>query len=153
MSCPHKNLETEHLKEQPNAEFRKWGRFGPFEVLSGDSKASLIAQLVNNPPVVQETPVLFLGREDPWRRDSLPAPVFLGFPCGSAGNESACNAGDLGSVPGLGRSPGEGKGYALQCSGLEKSMDCTACGVAKCRTRTRLSDLHFQVTVWLEGGA
>ena len=47
----------------------------------------------------------------------------LGFPCGSAGKESACNAGDLGSIPGLGRSPGEGKGCSLQYSGLEKSMD------------------------------
>ena len=45
-----------------------------------------------------------------------------GFPCGSAGKESACNMGDLGSIPGLGRSPGEGKGYPLQYSGLENSM-------------------------------
>ena len=44
---------------------------------------------------------------------------YLGFPCGSAGKESACNAGDLGSVPGLGRSPEEGKGYPqLQYLGL-----------------------------------
>ena len=43
---------------------------------------------------------------------------------GSAGKESACNAGDLGLIPGLGRSPGEGKGYPLQCSGLENSVDC-----------------------------
>ena len=42
----------------------------------------------------------------------------LGFPCGSAGEESACNAGDLGSIPGLERSPGEGKGYPPQYSGL-----------------------------------
>ena len=48
---------------------------------------------------------------------------FLGFPCGSAGKESTCGAGDLGSTPGLGRSPGEGKGYPLQYSGLENSMD------------------------------
>ena len=48
----------------------------------------------------------------------------LGFPGGSAGKESACNAGDLGSIPGLGRSPGEGKGYPLQHSGLENSTDC-----------------------------
>ena len=45
----------------------------------------------------------------------------LGFPCGSAGKEPACNAGDLGSIPGLGRSPKEGKGYPLQYSGLENS--------------------------------
>ena len=57
------------------------------------------------------------------RRDRLPTPVFLGFPFGSAGKESACNVGDLGSIPGLGRSPGEGKGYPLQYSGLENSMD------------------------------
>ena len=47
----------------------------------------------------------------------------LGFPCGSAGKESAYNAGDLGSIPGLGRSPGEGKGYTFQYSGLENFMD------------------------------
>ena len=46
-----------------------------------------------------------------------------GFPCGSAGEESACNAGDLSSIPGLGRCPGEGKGYSLQYSGLENSME------------------------------
>ena len=68
MSCPHKNLETEHLKEQPNAEFWKWGRFGPFEMPSGDNKSSLIAQLVNNLPALQETSVLFLGREDPLKK-------------------------------------------------------------------------------------
>ena len=58
-----------------------------------------------------------------WRRDRLPTPVFLGFPGGSAGKESACDEGDLRSIPGLGRSPGEGKGYPLQDSGLENSMD------------------------------
>ena len=47
----------------------------------------------------------------------------LGFPGGSAGKEPTCNAEDLGSIPGLGRSPGEGKGYPLQHSGLENSMD------------------------------
>ena len=46
----------------------------------------------------------------------------VGFPGGSASKESACHAGNLGSVPGLGRSPGEGNGYPLQCSGLENSM-------------------------------
>ena len=78
-----------------------------------------------------------------WRRDRLPTPVFLGFPCGSAGKESACNVGNLGSIPGLGRSPGEGKGYPLSYSGLENSMDCIVHGVAK--SRTRLSDFHFQL--------
>ena len=55
--------------------------------------------------------------------------IILGFPGGSAGNESACNARDLGSIPGLGRSPGERKGYPLQYSGLENSMDCMVHGV------------------------
>ena len=58
-----------------------------------------------------------------WRRDRLPTPVFLGFPSGSAGKESACNAWGLGSIPVLGRFPGEGKGYPLQYSDLENSMD------------------------------
>ena len=51
-----------------------------------------------------------------WRRDRLPTPAFLGFPCGLAGKESSCNVGDLGSIPGLGRSPGEGIGYPFQYS-------------------------------------
>ena len=65
-----------------------------------------------------------------------------GFPCGSAGKESACNEGDVGSISGLGRSPGEGKGYPLQYSGLENSMDCIVHGVTK--SQTRLSNFHFQ---------
>ena len=68
----------------------------------------------------------------------------MGFPSGSAGKESACNVGDLASIPGLGRSPGEGKGYPLQYSGLENSMDCTAQGVKK--IRTQLTDFHFHFT-------
>ena len=54
-----------------------------------------------------------------------------GFTAGSDGKESACNVGDLGLILGLGRSPGEGKGYPLQYSGLENSMDCIKHGVAK----------------------
>ena len=59
--------------------------------------------------------------------------------CGSAGKESACNAGDLSLIPELGRFPGEGKGYPLQYSGLENPMDCIVHGVAKSWT-----DFHFQ---------
>ena len=55
--------------------------------------------------------------------ERLPTPVLLGFLCGSAGKESACNVGDLGSIPELGRSAGEGIGYPLQYSGLENSME------------------------------
>ena len=61
--------------------------------------------------------------------------------CGSAGKESACSEGDLGSIPGVGRSPGEGKGYPLQYPSLENSMDCIVRGVAK--SQTRLSNFHL----------
>ena len=69
---------------------------------------------------------------------------------GSAGKESACNVGDLGSIPGLGRSPGEGKGYPFQYSGLKNSMDCIVHEVAK--SQTQLSDFHFLSlnTCWAE---
>ena len=60
--------------------------------------------------------------------------MFLGFPYGSDGKESTCNAGDLGSIPGLGRAPEEGKGSPLWYSGLENFMDCIVPGVAKSRT-------------------
>ena len=75
--------------------------------------ASQVAQLVKNPPAMQEPPVQFLGWEDPRRRDRLPTPVFLGFPGGSDGKKSTCNAGVLGLIPGLGRSPGGGHGNPL----------------------------------------
>ena len=58
-----------------------------------------------------------------WRRDRLPTPVFLGFPGGSDGKEPICNAGDLGSVPGSGRSPGEGNATHSSILRLENSMD------------------------------
>ena len=65
-----------------------------------------------------------------------------GFPGGSAGKESTCNVGDLGSIPGLGRSPGEGNSYPLQYSDPENPMDCIVLGVTE--SRTRLSHSHFQ---------
>ena len=64
-----------------------------------------------------------------------------GFPGSSAGKESACNEGDLGSIPGLGRSPGEGKGYPLQHSGPENSMD-SPWGRKESDTTERLSLTH-----------
>ena len=67
--------------------------------------------------------------------------MLKGFPGGSAGKESACNAGALGSILGSRRSPGEGKVSPLQYSGLENSMDCIVNGVAK--SWTRLCDFHF----------
>ena len=109
--------------------------------------ASLMAQLVKNPPAMQETPVQLLGWEDPREKGQANHSVFLGFPHGSAGKESTCNVGDLSSIPGLGRSPGKGKGYPLQYSDLENSMDCIVHGVTK--SWTGLSDfhLHFQTTI------
>ena len=73
-------------------------------------RASLVAQLVKNSPAMQETPVDSWVRKMSWRRDRLPTPIFLGFPGGSVSEESSCNAGDLGLIPGLGRPPGGGHG-------------------------------------------
>ena len=106
-----------------------------------NNRASLVAQLVKDSCIGKIR----------WRRDRLPTPVFLGFPCGSAGKESTCNVGDLGSIPGLGRSPGEGKGYPLQYSALENMRDCIVHRVAK--SLTRLSDFmnttEFQVFCYI----
>ena len=71
----------------------------------------------------------------------------MGFSGGLAGKESACSEGDLGSIHGLGRSPGEGKGYPLQYSGLENSMDCIVHGVTK--NWTQLSGFHSLTYVYL----
>ena len=80
-----------------------------------------------------------------WRRDRLPTPIFLGLSCGSAGKESACNAGHLGLIPGLERFSGEGKGYPLQYSGMESSRDCIVHGVAKGQTQLRNFHFHFSL--------
>ena len=65
----------------------------------------------------------------------------MGFRCASTGKKSACNVGDLGSIPELGRSPADGKGYPLQYSGLENFMGCIVHGVAE--SQTQLRDFHF----------
>ena len=75
--------------------------------------------MVINPPAMQETQVQSLGWEGPMEKGMQPTPVFLDFPGGTAGKESVCNAGDLGSISGLGRSPGGGHGNPLQDSCLE----------------------------------
>ena len=87
----------------------------------------MIAQLAKNPPAMQGTPVPFLGQEDPLEKGQVTHSSILGLPCNSGGKEPACNVGDLGLIPGLGRSPGEKKGHRLQYSGL----DCIVHGVAK----------------------
>ena len=102
-------------------------------------------KFVKNPPAKQETRFNSWVGKICWRRDRLPTPVFLGFPCGSAGKESACNAGDLAWIPRLGRSPGERKGSLLPYSGLENS--CIVHGVANSQQTEWLSlSLSFPVT-------
>ena len=125
-----------------------WGWLSPYSLWG----VSLIAQLVKNLHAMQETLVWFLGGKIHWRRDKLPTPVFLGFHCGSAGKESACNAGDLGSISGLGRSLGEGKGYPHQYSGLENSVESR--GHKESDVIEWLSlhfiSLHFTYSLWKE---
>ena len=88
-------------------------------------------------PLVAPAPRAWLPVLDSWGfRGSW------GFPRGSADKESTCNAGDPGSIPGLGRSAGEGIGYALQYSGLENSMDCILHEVADSDRTERLSLSH-----------
>ena len=94
-------------------------------------KDSLVEQLVKNPPAMQDTPVQFLGQEDQLEKGQATHSSILRLPSGSAVKESACYEGDLDSVPGLGRSPGDGNSYLLQYSGLENSMYCIVHGVAK----------------------
>ena len=116
----------------------------PEKISTSALLAPLIAQLVKNPPAMQEFNSWV--RKIRWRRDRLPMSVYFGFPCGSAGKKSAYNVEDLGSIPGLGWCPGEGRGYPLQYSGLENSMDCIVHGVSK--SWTQLSDFHF-LLYWL----
>ena len=85
--------------------------------------ASLVAQLVKNLPAMQETWFDPWVRKILWRRERLYTPVFLGFPGGSGGKESACNEGDLGSIPGMGGFPRGRHDNSLQCSCLENPMD------------------------------
>ena len=87
------------------------------------------------------------------KQERLPSHLsaIFGFPDSSLSKESACNAGDPGSIPGLGRSPGEGIGCPLQYSGLENSMDSIVRGVTK--SRTWLSDFHFTSLYFSQQGS
>ena len=71
-----------------------------------------------------------------------------GFLGSSGGTESACNARNPSSIPGLGSSPGEGNGYPLQYSGLENSMDCIVYGVVNSEDTTEQLSLLFQKTIF-----
>ena len=95
---------------------------------------------------MQETLVQFLGGEDLLEKGYAIHSSIRRLPCGLAGKESTCSVGGLGSIPGLGRFSGEGKGYPLQSSGLENSMDCIVHGVTK--SWTQLSDFHFTFTTY-----
>ena len=101
---------------------------------------SLIAHLVKNLPAMQETPVRFLGQEDPLEKGQATHSSILGLPFDSAGKESTCNVGDLDLIPGLGRYPGEGKGCPFQYSGLENSTLWS-------QIWTQLSDFHFHFSL------
>jgi len=92
---------------------------------------------------MQETWVPFLGGEDPWRRDVLPTRVFLGFPRDSASKESACNAGDLGSIPGLGKIPWRRERLPTPVTWPGVFHGLYRHGVTK--SRTRLSAFTFQI--------
>ena len=93
-------------------------------ILPQKSQASLIAQLVKNPPAMQETPVQVLGQEDPLEKGQATHSSILGLSWWLSWLRICLqNVGDLGSVPGLGRNPGEGNGHPLQYSRLENPMD------------------------------
>ena len=106
---------------------------------------SLIHQLVKNPPAMQKTPVQLLCEGICWRRDRLPIPVFLGYPCDSAGKESACNVGDLSLIPEL-EDPLD-KGKATHSSILAWRIPCVVT-----KSQTRLSDFHFHSLVAIPPG-
>ena len=110
-----------------------WRLFLPIEELhilgNTESRCLISFRFVNN--------VLFFNTK--WHS-------IEGFPDGSVDKESACNAGDPSLIPGLGRSPGEGKGYPLQYSGLENYMYCIVYGVSK--SRRWLSEFHFSLSAF-----
>ena len=122
-----------HLESSYNLNFSlPQGRHHAF------ASPNLITQLVKNPSAMKE---IFLGKIC-WKRNRLLTPIFMGFPGGSDSKESACNAGELGLISGLGRSPGEGNGNPLQCSCLKNPMDrgtwwATVNGVSQSRTRLK----------------
>ena len=82
-----------------------------------------MAQLVKHPPATRRPRFDFWVGKIPWRRNSLPTPVFIGFPGGSAGKESTCNEGDLGSTPRSRRAPGGGDGSPRQYPCLGNPVD------------------------------
>ena len=113
-----------------------------YQILVVNPSLSLVCTLKESACKCRRPQFDYWARKIWRRRDRLPTPAFWSFPRGSA---SACNEGDLGWYPWVGQFPGEGKGYQLQYSGLENSVDCIAHGVAK--SRTLLSHFHLHVIV------
>ena len=114
--------------------------------------ASYVALQVKNAPVMQKTRFDSWVGKIPWRRDKLPTPVFLDFPCGSPGKDSACNVGEICQQcgrPGFDSLVGKilqsrEQLVPLQYSGLENSMDYTVHGVTKSQTKVSAFHFHFQ---------
>ena len=130
--CLRKNKEIDVVVTVGNEIINYFKGFG----------ALLVAQLVKKKISLQCRRPRFdswVGKIQ-WRRDREPTPVFLVFLGDSAGKESAENVGCLSLIPGMGRSSGEGKGYPLQYSGLENSMDYT---VPLTKRLTWLSNVHL----------
>ena len=108
-------------------------------VIHGDLGSFSILAIVNNAAVNRDACIFWIN-VFVFFGEILRSEIAESFPCVSAGKEYVCNVGDLGWIPGLGRSPAEGKGYPLQYSGLENSMDCIVHRVTK--SQTGLNDLH-----------
>ena len=133
--------------------FSTWFAFHEYKIIKPENPLTVVlykqcCSVVLALPAMQETPVRFLWGEDPWRRDSLPTPVYLGLPGGWDGKESICNVGDLGSIPRLERSPGGGDSNPLQYSCLEnphgqRSLD---------RLQAIGSQSESDTTEWLSTG-
>ena len=116
----------------------------------GSHGASLVAQLVRNLPAMQETLVWFLGQKNHWRKDRLPTPVFLGFPCDSAGKESACNAETW--VRSLGWEDPLERGKTTHSSILAWRSPWTIQSMGSQRILTWPSNFHFPATEHMKCG-
>ena len=120
----------------------RWPKYWSFSFSPSNEYSGLISFRIDwfDLLAIQGAPKSLLRHHNSKASVVQPSP-FFGLPCGSAGKESACSGGDLGLILGLGRSPGEEKGYPLRYSGLENSMDFIVHGVAK--SWTWLRDFHF----------
>ena len=127
-----KNYRCKHKK------FKKTSLMNHIINLIWGNRARSVAELITNDTKLTQN--FNTMNKSVWNMDFIMG--WSSFPSGSDGKESACNAGDLSLIPGLGGPPGEGKGYPLQYSSLENSRDYTVHGVTK--SQTWLSDFHFQ---------